>query len=81
MCNKKIFFLPVDHLLRLVYSQLIKAALAIESFLVNGVLPSGWNDDTLDKAILDGMWRHLNTSSPVYLEVDNGEDDEEAGAD
>jgi hypothetical protein len=45
-----------------------KKALAIEKSLkVNGNLPSGWNDDTLDKAILDGMWKHLNTSSPGDL--------------
>ena len=48
-----------------------KKALAIEkSFLVNEKLPYGWNDDTLDKAILDEMWKYLNTSSSGDLEDD-----------
>jgi hypothetical protein len=53
--------------------------LAIEKSLkVNGNLPSGWNDDTLDKAILDGMWKHLNTSSPGDLEDDESQETETA---
>ncbi len=56
-----------------------KKALAIEKSLkVNGNLPSGWNDDTLDKAILDGMWKHLNTSSPGDLEDDESQETETA---
>jgi len=46
-----------------------KKALAIEqSANVNGTLPSGWNDDTLDKYILDGMWKADHMT--VELEVD-----------
>jgi hypothetical protein len=59
-----------------------KKALAIkQSAYVNGKLPSGWNDDTLDKYILDGMWKADHMT--VELEVDGddtGVDDDELTA-
>jgi hypothetical protein len=61
-----------------------KKALAIEkSAFVNGKLPSGWNNDTLDKHILDNMWRSLHLTTDLDLAIEgagevSGEDDEAA---
>ena len=57
-----------------------KKVLAIEqSAYVNGKLPSGWNDDTLDKHILDGMYRSINLSPMLDVDgEDVGEDDDAA---
>jgi hypothetical protein len=60
-----------------------KKALAIEKgAYVNSKLPSGWNDDTLDKHILDNMWRSLHLTPDLDLAVEDvgevGEDDEAA---
>jgi hypothetical protein len=61
-----------------------KKALAIKKLAyVNGKLPSGWNKDTLDKHILDSMWRSLPLTSELDLgKVDvggvSGEDNEAA---
>jgi hypothetical protein len=50
-----------------------KKALAIEqSAYVNGKLPSGWNDDALDKHILDGMWRSVQLAPEVDLAGEGG---------
>ncbi len=60
-----------------------KEALAIEKgAYVNGMLPSGWNNDTLDKHILDNMWRTLHLTPDLGKAVEDagevGENDEAA---
>ena len=61
-----------------------KKALSVElSAYKDGKLPSGWNDEDLDKFILDGMWTML-TGAPVYDPDNEGQenvDDVVAAAD
>ncbi len=61
-----------------------KKVLSVElSAHKDGKLPSGWNDEDLDKFILDGMWTML-TGAPVYDPDNEGQenvDDVVAAAD